>query len=119
MDRGHPKLAPQVDGLSPAVLKLIAHTVNGARSAGRPVHLGVCGGIASDPHGVSILIGLGVNELSVSLPAIPAVKAQIRKLREDDCRQLAERALAAESAEEVRALVPDPDDEPATPNSET
>ena len=47
MDRGHPKLAPQVDGLSPAVLKLIAHTVNGARSEGRRV--GVCGGIGSDP----------------------------------------------------------------------
>jgi len=119
MDRGHPKLAPQVDGLSPAVLKLIAHTVKGARSAGRPVHVGVCGGIASDPHGVPILIGLGVDQLSVSLPAIPAVKAQIRKLRQDDCRQLAERALAAESAEEVRALAPDPDDEPATANSKT
>ena len=57
---------------------------------------------------VPILVGLGVDELSVSLPAIPAVKAQIRALRLDDCRALAERALAAESAEEVRALVPDP-----------
>jgi phosphocarrier protein FPr len=53
-----------------------------------------------------------VDELSVSLPSIPAVKAQIRRLRLDACRQLAERALAAESAEEVRTLVPDPDDEP-------
>ena len=56
-----------------------------------------------------ILVGLGVDELSVSLPAIPAVKAQIRGLRLDACRQLADRALAAESAEEVRALVADPD----------
>ncbi len=70
MDRGHPKLAPQVDGLNPAVLRLIAHTVKGARSAGRWV--GVCGGIASDPCAVPILIGLGVDELSVSLPAIPS-----------------------------------------------
>jgi phosphocarrier protein FPr len=106
MDRGHPKLASQVDGLSPAVLNLIAHTVQGARSAGRTVHVGVCGGIASDPAAVPILIGLGVDELSVSLPAIPAVKAQIRTLRLDDCRKLAERALAAESAADVRALVP-------------
>ncbi len=111
MDRGHPKLAPQVDGLSPAVLRLIAHTVNGARSAGRRV--GVCGGIASDPCGVPILLGLGIDELSVSLPAIPSVKAQIRTLRIDACRELAERALAAESAEEVRALVPEPESEPA------
>jgi phosphocarrier protein FPr len=109
MDRGHPKLAPQVDGLSPAVLHLIAHTVRGARSAGRPVRVGVCGGIGSDPRAVPILVGLGVEELSVSLPAIPAVKAQIRTLRMDDCRRLAERALAADSAADVRALVPDPD----------
>jgi phosphocarrier protein FPr len=112
MDRGHPKLAPQVDGLSPAVLKLIAHTVNGARSAGRRV--GVCGGIGSDPCAVPILIGLGVDELSVSLPAIPTVKAQIRTLRMDACRELAERALAADSAEDVRALVPDPETEALT-----
>jgi phosphocarrier protein FPr len=109
MDRGHPKLAPQVDGLSPAVLKLIAHTVEGARSSGRRV--GVCGGIASDPVAVPILVGLGVDELSVSLPAIPTVKARIRMLRMDACRELAERALAAESAEDVRALVPDPETE--------
>jgi phosphoenolpyruvate-protein phosphotransferase len=107
MDRGHPKLAPKVDGLNPAVLRLIAHTVSGARTAGRKV--GVCGGIASDPRAVPILLGIGVDELSVSLPAIPAVKAQIRTLHSDDCKALAERALAAESAEEVRALVPDLD----------
>jgi phosphocarrier protein FPr len=107
MDRGHPKLAAQVDGLSPAVLHLIAHTVRGAHGAGRRV--GVCGGIASDFCGVPILVGLGVDELSVSLPAIPTVKAQIRALRLEDCRELAAKALAADSAEEVRALVPNPD----------
>jgi phosphoenolpyruvate-protein phosphotransferase len=107
MDRGHPKLAPQVDGLSPAVLQLIAQTVHGAHSTGRKV--GVCGGIASDPAGVAILVGLGVDELSISLPAIPGIKAQIRGMRMDACRQLAEKALAAESAAQVRALVPDPD----------
>jgi multiphosphoryl transfer protein len=110
MDRGHPKLAPHVDGLNPAVLRLIAHTVRGAEPLAKPV--GVCGGIASDPAAIPILIGLGVTELSLSLPAIPAVKAQIRSLRMDACRALAERALAAESAEEVRALVPDRDAEP-------
>jgi phosphoenolpyruvate-protein phosphotransferase len=114
MDRGHPKLAPRVDGLSPAVLQLIAHTVDAARRAGR--HVGVCGGIASDRSAVPILLGLGVDELSVSLPAIPAVKAQIRALRSDDCERLAERALAAESAQEVRALVPNPDAQPGAGN---
>ena len=98
------------------MLRLIALTVEGARSQGKWV--GVCGGIGSDWRAVPILLGLGVDELSVSLPAIPAVKAQIRRLRMDECRKLAERALAAESAEEVRALVPDPDEEPSTTDAE-
>jgi phosphocarrier protein FPr len=111
MDRGHPKLAPFVDGLNPGVLQLIALTVQGAHAAGKWV--GVCGGIASDPRAVPILVGLGVDELSISLPAIPGIKAQIRALRLDNCRELAKHALAAESAEEVRALIPDPDATPA------
>jgi phosphocarrier protein FPr len=108
MDRGHPKLAPRIDGLSPGVLHLINHTVRGGHTANRPV--AVCGGIASDVHGVPILIGLGVDELSISLPAIPAIKGQIRKLRLDECRELAQKALAAESAADVRALVGEPNE---------
>ena len=50
-------------------------------------------GIAGDPHAVPILVGLGVDELSVSLPAIPTVKAQIRRLSLSTCRELAQRAL--------------------------
>lgn len=107
MDRGHPKLAPQIDGLSPAVLQLIAQTVRGAHAQGKWV--GVCGGIASDPHGVAILVGLGVDELSISLPAIPSVKAQIRSMSLQFCQELAAKALAAESADDVRALIPDPE----------
>ena len=102
MDRGHPKLAPQVDALNPAVLRLIAQTVDGARRSRRRV--GVCGGIASDPRAVPLLLGLGVEELSVTLPAIPAIKARIRTLDMDTCRALAGRALDAESADDVRAL---------------
>ena len=103
MDRGHPKLSPQVDGLNPAVLRLIEQSVTGAHSRGKWV--GVCGGIAGDAHAVPLLVGLGVDELSVSLPAIPAVKAQIRSLRLSTCRQLAQEALGCDTAAEVRALV--------------
>jgi phosphocarrier protein FPr len=105
MDRGHPKLAPQVDGLHPAVLQLIALTARGAAGHGR--WIGVCGGIASDREAVAILLGLGVTELSVSVPQVPAIKARVRELSLPDCRILAERALAATSAAEVRALVPE------------
>jgi multiphosphoryl transfer protein len=112
MDRGHPKLAPQVDGLNPAVLRLIDLSVTAAHDHGRWV--GVCGGIAADPQAVPLLLGLGVDELSVSIPAIPSVKAQLRTLSLARCRELAAEALEQESAAAVRALVPqdEDDDEP-------
>jgi multiphosphoryl transfer protein len=91
MDRGHPKLAPKVDALNPGLLRLIALTVDGARKHQR--FTGVCGGIAGDAQAVPILVGLGVDELSVSLPSIPTIKAQIRRLSHADCRDLAQRAL--------------------------
>jgi phosphoenolpyruvate-protein phosphotransferase len=109
MDRGHPRLAPQVDGLNPAVLGLIAQAAKAAHEAGRWV--GVCGGMASDPQAVPILVGLGVDELSVSIPAVPAVKAQVRSLSLTQCQELAARALTQDSAAAVRALVPAYDDE--------
>ena len=91
MDRGNPALASQVDALNPACCSLIAQTVRGAQQHRRWV--GVCGGIASDPQAIPILIGLGVHELSVSVPAIPAIKAQVRTLSLATCRQLAQQAL--------------------------
>jgi len=105
MDRGHPKLAPKVDGLNPGVLRLIAWTVQAAHAEGKWV--GVCGGIASDPQAVPLLIGMGVDELSASLPTIPGIKAQIRTLRLSDCQALAQRALTLETGAEVRVLCPD------------
>ena len=102
MDRTDPALAAEVDGLHPAVLRLIRLTVEGARARGRPV--GVCGGLASDPVAAPILIGLGVTELSAAPAQIPELKTLIRGLTLDACRDLAERACAATSAAEVRAL---------------
>jgi phosphocarrier protein FPr len=104
MDRTNPRLAPAVDGLHPAVLRLIERTVSGARARGRWV--GVCGALAGDPQAIPILLGLGVDELSVAVPALPAVKAQIRTLVMKDCRAAARQALDAPDAAAVRALVP-------------
>lgn len=103
MDRLHPQLARQADGLHPAVLRMIDQTVRAADAAGKWV--GACGGVAGDPLGVVILSGLGVRELSVSIPSIAAVKAQIRNLSLDKARSLARRALACRTAGEVRALI--------------
>jgi phosphocarrier protein FPr len=105
MDRGHPKLAPFVDGLHPAVLRLIQQAAQAAAARGK--WTGVCGGIASDPEAAAILVGLGITELSVSVPVIPSIKARVRELDTVECRALAERALAADTAAEVRALVRD------------
>jgi phosphoenolpyruvate-protein kinase (PTS system EI component) len=105
MDRGHPKLAPKVDALNPGLLRLIALTVDGARKQNRLT--GVCGGIAGDAQAVPILVGLGVDELSVSLPSIPTIKAQVRRLSYADCRELAQRALNCRTGDEVRALLPE------------
>jgi multiphosphoryl transfer protein len=103
MDRGHPKLAKQADGLHPAVLRLIAMTVEGAHQHGKWV--GVCGGIAADPMAVPVLVGLGVDELSVSVPAIGSVKAQLARFTTDEAKKLAARVLQLGTAAEVRALL--------------
>lgn len=105
MDRTHPDLAAQLDGLHPAVLRLIAATAGAAGARGCPV--AVCGGLASDPIAVPVLLGLGVRELSVVPGAIPHIKALIRTCVMTQCRELADRALTLSSAAAVRALVRD------------
>ncbi len=102
VDRMHPLLSRQADGLHPAVLRMIERTVHAADKAG--IWVGVCGGIAGDPRGVVILTGLGVKELSVSIPSIAAVKAQIRGLSMAQARALAQRALSCSTAAAVRGL---------------
>jgi phosphoenolpyruvate-protein phosphotransferase len=103
MDRGHAELAARIDGLHPAVLRLIAATTRGAARHGCPV--AVCGGLASDVQAVPVLIGLGVTELSVVPNMIPQSKALIRGLTLDRCRALAAQALELQAAADVRALI--------------
>ncbi|MFL9930711.1 phosphoenolpyruvate--protein phosphotransferase [Paraburkholderia sp. RL18-103-BIB-C] len=103
MDRGHPKLARQADALHPAVLRLIGMTVDGAHKHGKWV--GVCGGIASDAMAVPVLVGLGIDELSVSIPAVGSIKAQLARITMDEARKLAASVLQLGTAAEVRALL--------------
>jgi phosphoenolpyruvate-protein phosphotransferase len=106
MDRGHAELAARIDGVHPAVLRLIQATTQGAAVHGCPV--AVCGGLASDPEAVPLLLGLGVTELSVVPGQIPRLKGLIRTLKLDACRALAQRALQLSTAPEVRALTRSP-----------
>ncbi|RKR36327.1 phosphoenolpyruvate--protein phosphotransferase [Paraburkholderia sp. BL17N1] len=101
MDRGHPQLAKQADALHPAVLRLIGMTVEGAHRHGKWV--GICGGIASDAMAVPVLAGLGIDELSVSIPAIGSVKAQLARLTMAEASKLAADVLRLGTAAEVRA----------------
>ena len=102
MDRVHPQLAKQADALNPAVLRMIDMTVRAAKAEGKWV--GVCGGAASDVRGAEILTGLGVTELSITVPTIPTIKAQLRRVALRDLKALAQKALACKTADEVRAL---------------
>jgi len=102
MDRIHPMLARRADGLHPAVLRMVDQTVKAATAAGKWV--GVCGGVAGDPKGAVLLVGLGVTELSVSMPSIAAIKARLRRVSLADAQELARQALTCRNAVEVRNL---------------
>ncbi|HRV93159.1 MAG TPA: phosphoenolpyruvate--protein phosphotransferase [Anaerolineae bacterium] len=102
MDRVHPMLARRADGLHPAVLRMIDQTVKAANEAGKWV--GVCGGVAGDPKGAIILVGLGVTELSMSIPSIAAIKAKLRKVTLKKAQALARQALDCPNAAAVRNL---------------
>lgn len=104
-DRTNSAVAALADGLEPAVLRLIRMTADAGAAAGKWV--GVCGELAGDAAAVPVLIGLGVVELSMNPPAIPAVKAEVRRWTLADARETARRALALDSARAVRVLLAD------------
>ena len=87
----------------PALVRAISLTVLGARKAGRPVS--VCGEMAADPQLALLLVGLGVDELSMAPASIPSVKQALAGYTMPDLRALAERALRAETRGEVEAIL--------------
>jgi phosphotransferase system enzyme I (PtsI) len=102
VDRLNERVAPLFAPTHPGVLRLIQLTVEAARRHQRWV--GVCGEAAGDPSVVPLLVGLGIDELSATPAAVPAVKFILRRLRLGEARVAAEKALAAESAEEALAI---------------
>jgi len=102
MDRGHPQLAPRLDAIHPAVLRLIEGAAQAAAVRGRMV--AVCGGLASEPLAAPLLVGLGVHELSAVGAVIPQLKAALSRVTVAQCRELARSALAAPDAAAVREL---------------
>lgn len=105
MDRGHEELAKVVDGLHPSVLKLIDMTAKAALAHNKEIS--VCGNSAGDSQAVEILLGLGVDKLSVSPSAIPLVKARIRETAQMKNMQSGKKSLLQSNANEVRQLIKD------------
>jgi len=102
IDRLHPTLAGQADSLHPSVIRMIDMVIKAADKAG--IWVGVCGGLAADPLGAEILMGLGVRELSMVIPSVAAIKAHIRSLSIELAREKAKKALACRNVKQVRRL---------------
>jgi phosphoenolpyruvate-protein phosphotransferase len=101
-DRGVAALAPLQDALNPAVLRLVRMAAEAGAAAGIPVS--ACGVVAGEPDGALVLVGLGVDSLSMEPAAIGRVRAALGAARWADLRALAEAALRAPDAATVRGL---------------
>ncbi len=101
-DREHANLGDLSDALHPPVLHLMQYVAQSAATADVPVS--ICGELAGDIDAVPVLLGLGIHRLSVSPPAIPSIKATVRKLNISDARELAAEALQCDDASAVRKL---------------
>jgi phosphoenolpyruvate-protein phosphotransferase len=102
-DRGNPHVASLCSFHHPAVLRLVDMTVRATLAAGRPV--GVCGEAAGDPAAIPLLVGLGVQELSVGPARLSTTRDCLRALRYEAARHLAAEALRRTTAQAVAELV--------------
>jgi phosphotransferase system enzyme I (PtsI) len=100
VDRGTPKVAELYDAYHPAVLRLIAMTVDSGRRHGVPVS--ICGELAGDPLAVPLLLGLGLENLSLSPGLIPEVKEVVRAIHLREAKNLAAACLELKTGAEVR-----------------
>ena len=101
VDRMNENIAHLYEPTHPAIVRLIKATVEAAHRHKIPVS--VCGEMASDPVLTPLLLGLGVDELSVAPPLVPPVKFLIRRLKLTEAKELADFALECESAAEILA----------------
>ena len=102
-ERTNPKVAHLGDACHPAILRQIKRVIEASHHAG--IWTGVCGELAGDPDAVPILLGLGLDEFSMSSFSIPRAKAIVRKWSFEDAQNLASQALEQTSAAQVRSLV--------------
>lgn len=88
VDRGNERITNLYQPTHPAVLRLIKITADAAHANG--IWVGVCGEMASEFHLTPLLLGLGIDELSVGTASVPRIKRAVQSLDLSECRQLAE-----------------------------
>jgi phosphotransferase system enzyme I (PtsI) len=103
VDRGNEKVAYLHEPYHPAVLRLVQRTILNGKAAGIPV--GMCGEMAADPVSAIVLLGLGLDEFSMSSAAVPAVKRAIRSTSLVEAKAVAKAAMALSSSSEVAAYL--------------
>ncbi len=103
VDRGNPQVAQLYQELHPAVLRSLSLIAGEAAAYGK--WAGICGELARQPEHAPLLVGLGFTELSMSVPAIAAVKAAVARCTLAECQELAQHALACESPAAVAAIL--------------
>ena len=103
VDRNNRKVAPLYEPLHPAVLRAIAATVRAAKKAGKS--LGICGEMASDPVCALVLIGLGIEQLSMGSFYIPSIKRLVRSVEYATARDMVRKVLEMSSAQEIKGYL--------------
>jgi len=103
VDRNNARVAELYDDMHPAVLRSLDQVVRGARVSNRPV--GVCGELAGNPLATILMMGLGVDSLSMSAGSLNKVKWVVRSFSVSRARQLLQAALRMEDAQQVRRFM--------------
>jgi phosphotransferase system enzyme I (PtsI) len=105
IDRGNKQVAHMYQPLDPAVIRMIKHTADVARANRIPVHM--CGEMAGRPLHAPLLLGLGLDELSMNPQAIPLVKRMIRSISLAESKKMVKKVLSLRTAREVFEVLRD------------
>ncbi|QUG74854.1 phosphoenolpyruvate-protein phosphotransferase PtsI [Erwinia sp. E602] len=103
VDRGNDLISHLYNPMSPSVLTLIKQVIDASHAEGK--WTGMCGELAGDERATLLLLGMGLDEFSMSAISIPGIKKIIRNTNFEDAKALAEQALAQPTADELMQLV--------------
>ncbi|CDL81130.1 phosphoenolpyruvate-protein phosphotransferase PtsI [Xenorhabdus szentirmaii] len=103
VDRGNELISHLYNPMSPAVLSLIKQVIDASHAEGK--WTGMCGELAGDERATLLLLGMGLDEFSMSAISIPRIKKIIRNANYNDAKALAEQALTQPTAQELMDLV--------------